>query len=71
MEHRRAATQDRLQTDPTAADRRAQEATTSQEQSQNKRTVARLYQEVGNEGRLEVLDEIAWPDHVEHFPFPG
>lgn len=37
----------------------------------NKRTVMRLYQEVGNEGRLEVLDEIAWPDHVEHNPFPG
>ena len=43
----------------------------SQEQNQNKRIVARLYQEVGNEGRLEVLDEIAWPDHVEHYPFPG
>ncbi len=43
----------------------------SQEQDQNKRIVARLYQEVGNEGRLEVLDEIAWPDHVEHYPFPG
>jgi predicted ester cyclase len=43
----------------------------SQEQNQNKRIVQRLYQEVGNEGRLEVLDEIAWPDHVEHYPFPG
>jgi predicted ester cyclase len=43
----------------------------SQEQNQNKRIVERLYQEVGNEGRLEVLDEIAWPDHVEHRPFPG
>jgi predicted ester cyclase len=42
----------------------------SQEQDQNKRIDARLYQEVGNEGRLEVLDEIAWPDHVEHHPFP-
>ena len=43
----------------------------SQEQNQNKRIVQRLYQEVGNEGRLEVLDEIAWPDHVEHYPLPG
>lgn len=38
---------------------------------QNKRVVARLYEEVGNQGRLEVLDEITWPDHVEHNPFPG
>lgn len=43
----------------------------SEQQTQNKRIVQRLYQEVGNEGRLEVLDEIAWPDHVEHYPFPG
>ena len=40
-------------------------------ENDNKRTVLRLYEEVGNEGRLEVLDEIAWPDHVEHNPFPG
>jgi predicted ester cyclase len=40
-------------------------------ENHNKRTVLRLYEEVGNEGRLEVLDEIAWPDHVEHNPFPG
>lgn len=37
----------------------------------NKQTVRRLYEEVGNEGRLEVLDEITAPDHVEHNPFPG
>ena len=43
----------------------------SEKENQNKRTVRRLYEEVGNEGRLEVLDEIAWPDHVEHYPFPG
>jgi len=36
----------------------------------NKRTVRRLYEEVGNQGRLELLDEIARPDHVEHYPFP-
>jgi predicted ester cyclase len=33
-------------------------------------TVLRVYDEVLNQGRLEVLDEIAWPDHVEHNPFP-
>jgi len=54
-----------------AADRLAKEATMSDKENQNKRIVQRLYQEVGNEGRLEVLDEIAWPDHVEHYPFPG
>ena len=43
----------------------------SEQESQNKRTVRRLYEEAGNQGRLEVLDEIAWPDHVEHYPFPG
>jgi predicted ester cyclase len=40
-------------------------------ESDNKRIVQRFYQEVGNEGRLEVLDEIAWSDHIEHNPFPG
>jgi len=39
-------------------------------ESQNKETVRRLYEEVGNEGRLELIDEIAWPDHIEHNPFP-
>lgn len=39
--------------------------------NQNTRIVRRLYEEVGNEGRLELLDEIARPDHVEHNPFPG
>ena len=43
----------------------------SVQQSQNKRIVQRLLREVLEEGRLEVLDEIAWPDHVEHYPFPG
>jgi steroid delta-isomerase-like uncharacterized protein len=36
----------------------------------NARTVLRVYEEVLNEGRLELLDEIAWPDHIEHNPFP-
>ncbi len=39
-------------------------------EEQNKRTVVRFYEEVANEGRLELLDEIAWHDHVEHNPFP-
>ncbi len=43
----------------------------SPQEDRNKETVRRLYEEVGNEGRLEVLDELAWPDHVEHNPFPG
>jgi len=41
----------------------------SENENQNKQTILRLYEEVGNQGRLEVLDEIAWPDHVEHNPF--
>lgn len=40
-------------------------------ETRNRETVARLYEDVGNQGRLEVLDEIAAPDHVEHNPFPG
>ena len=39
-------------------------------EDENKRTVVRLYEEVANKGRLELLDEIAWPDHIEHNPFP-
>jgi predicted ester cyclase len=39
-------------------------------EDQNKRTVARLYEEVANEGRLELLDEIVRADHIEHNPFP-
>lgn len=39
-------------------------------ESQNKQTIQRLYDEVLNEGRLELLDQMAWPDHVEHNPFP-
>ncbi len=43
----------------------------SERENQNKRTVRRLYEEAGNEGKLEIIDEIARPDHVEHNPFPG
>ena len=42
----------------------------SESANQNKRIVRRLYEDVGNQGKLEILDEIAWPDHVEHNPFP-
>ena len=40
-------------------------------ESENKRTIRRLYEEVVNEGRLELLDEIALADHHEHNPLPG
>ncbi len=40
-------------------------------ENENRRTITRLYEEVVNQGKLEVLDEIAQPDHVEHNPFPG
>ena len=43
----------------------------SEKETQNKQIVVRLFEEVVNEGRLEVLDEIAWPDHLEHRPLPG
>ena len=42
----------------------------SESENQNKRIVRRLYEEAGNQGKLEIIDEIAWPDHVEHNPFP-
>jgi steroid delta-isomerase-like uncharacterized protein len=43
----------------------------SEKEVQNKQTIVRLYEEVVNQGRLEVLDEIASPDHLEHNPLPG
>src|SRR2546425_7345545 len=39
-------------------------------ESRNKETVRRFYEEVANQGRLELIDEMAVPDHVEHNPFP-
>jgi steroid delta-isomerase-like uncharacterized protein len=30
-----------------------------------------LYEEVANNGRLELLDEMVCTDHVEHHPLPG
>ena len=39
-------------------------------ENQNKQTVLRLYEEAANQGRLEVLDEIAWPDHVDTIRSP-
>lgn len=38
---------------------------------ENKRLIRRYYEEVLNQGKLGVLDEIARPDHVEHNPLPG
>src|SRR3982074_372771 len=43
----------------------------SEQEIQNRQTIVRLFEEVVNQGRLEVLDEIAWPDHMEHRPLPG
>src|SRR4030081_1449905 len=43
----------------------------SEQENQNRQTIVRLFDEVVNQGRLEVLDEIAWPDHLEHHPLPG
>ncbi len=37
----------------------------------NKATVRRYYEEVHNQGKREVLKEIAVEDFVEHNPFPG
>ena len=40
-------------------------------ETENKQMLRRYYEDVLTQGRLEVLDEIARPDHVEHNPFPG
>lgn len=37
----------------------------------NKDVIKILYEDVVNNGRLELLDEIACRDHVEHHPLPG
>ena len=37
----------------------------------NKAIVRRYYEEVHNQGKLDVLKEIAVEDYVEHNPFPG
>ena len=36
----------------------------------NREVVRRVYEEVLNQGRLELLDDLAVADHVEHNPFP-
>lgn len=38
--------------------------------SDKKEIIRVLYEEVANEGRLELLDAIACADYVEHHPFP-
>ncbi len=48
-----------------------EELEVSDRENQNKQTIVRLYEEVVNQGRLEVIDEITRPDHVEHNPLPG
>lgn len=42
----------------------------SEQAVRNSEVVRRVYDEVLNEGRLEILDELAVPEHVEHNPFP-
>jgi predicted ester cyclase len=39
--------------------------------SDMKEIIRVLYEEVANEGRLELIDAIARADYVEHHPFPG
>lgn len=38
---------------------------------QNKEVARRLYEEVLNQHRLELLDEMVKPDYIEHDPLPG
>ena len=40
-------------------------------EQQNKAIVRRYYDEVLNQGKVEVLEELAIPDYVEHNSFPG
>jgi predicted ester cyclase len=40
-------------------------------EAENKQLIRRYYDEVLNQGKLEVLDEIARVDHLEHNPLPG
>lgn len=37
----------------------------------NKALVRRLYEDVINGGKADILDDLAAPDYVEHSPFPG
>ena len=37
---------------------------------QNKAAMRRLYEEVWNQGKFEVLDEVVSPDYVGHLPTP-
>lgn len=37
----------------------------------NKDTVRRFYEEVVNQGKIDLIDEIVSPDIVEHEEFPG
>jgi steroid delta-isomerase-like uncharacterized protein len=40
-------------------------------EQENKAVVRRYYDEVLNQGKLELLGDLAIPDYVEHSPFPG
>jgi steroid delta-isomerase-like uncharacterized protein len=38
---------------------------------ENKAIARRIYEEVLNERRLDLLDELVKPDYIEHHPLPG
>ena len=40
-------------------------------ENENKQLLRRYYEEVLTQGRLDVLETIVRPDHIEHNPFPG
>jgi steroid delta-isomerase-like uncharacterized protein len=40
-------------------------------ENENKQLLRRYYEDVLTQGRLDVLETIARPDHIEHNPFPG
>lgn len=39
--------------------------------AENKTVMKRIYEEIWNEGKLEVIDELFSPDYVAHFLPPG
>jgi len=40
-------------------------------EERNKETARRYYEEVLNNGNIDLLDELAVPGYIEHDPFPG
>jgi steroid delta-isomerase-like uncharacterized protein len=52
-------------------EREEEEKETTVAENENSRLIGRYYEEVLNQGRVEVLDTIAQADHIEHDPLPG